>query len=214
MENIVELLPIPVYHKSNAFSISDKLIEKIESADLETMKDIDTILGDDAAGVVDKMNEHLRYYSSEVLGIDPVVWFEIVNTLLIKIRPDETMYIHNHSNCVALAVYYITDPPESSPLVFFNETNVLKNFNFLLPYAKETPYNKNVYKIYPKKGDIIIFPSWLYHLVPKNESTETRYSLSSLAWLKGEIPSDIPDSWKRNFNGASSTIYSPNLKFK
>jgi hypothetical protein len=208
MENIVELLPIPVYHKSNAFSISDELIEKIESADLEIIQDLDTILGEDTAAIIDKINEHLRYYSSEVLGIDPVIWFETVNSLLIKIRPDETMYIHNHSNCMVVAVYYITDPPESSPLIFFNETNVLKNFNFLLPYTKETPYNKNVYKIYPKKGD------WLYHLVPKNESTETRYSLSSLAWLKGEIPSNTPNAWERNFNLSSNTIYSTNLKFK
>jgi uncharacterized protein (TIGR02466 family) len=214
MENIIELLPIPVYHKSNAFSISDDLIVKMESADMETMKDLYTVLGEDANPIVDKLNEHLRYYSSEVLGIDPVVWFEIVKAFLIKIRPDEPMYIHNHSNCVAAAVYYITDPPESSPLVFFNETNILKNFNFLLPYAKETPYNKNVYKIYPKKGDIIIFPSWLYHMVPKNESNENRYSISSHAWMKGEIPSDIPNAWERNFNLSSNTIYSPNLKFK
>ena len=216
MEDIVELLPIPVYHKKNAFSIPDALINKIVSSDLEVMKELVDILGEDAFPIIDNINEQFRYYSAEVMGISPSVWFEAVNTLLIKIRPEETMYIHDHPNCVIVSVYYITDPPESSPLIFFNETSVFKNFNFLLPFSKDTPYNKNVHKIYPKKGDIIIFPAWLNHFVPKNESSDSRYSLSSLAWIKGEISSNIPNSWQRNFNNnrAEGSIYSPSLKFK
>lgn len=218
METIVELLPIPIYHKSNAFVIPDHIVSKMISEDITVMKKLDEVLGDDSNIIIDHFNYYYKHYSSEVLGIDPCIWLETVNTMLIKIAPGEPMYIHSHANCIVVAVYYINDAPESSPLVFFNETNVFKNFNFLLPYIKDTPYNKDVYKIYPKKGDIVVFPAWLNHFVPANESTTDRYSISSFAWLKGEIPSDVMTPWDRNFNRSGevgySSIYNPNLKFK
>jgi uncharacterized protein (TIGR02466 family) len=216
MENIINFLPIPVYHKPNAFTLSDNLVNRLVSADLEVMREIKDILNEDAQEIYDTVNMHLKYYAEEIMGIDDSVWFDVIQTMLIKIRPEESMNIHDHPNCMLSAVYYLDDAPESSPLVFFNEPNVFKNFNFLLPYKKETPYNQSVHKIHPKKGDLIIFPAWLHHFVPKNETTETRYSLASLAWIRGEISPGTPNAWDRNFNSnrKEGSVYSPNLKFK
>ena len=60
--------------------------------------------------------------------------------------------IHDHHPTSWSMVYYVNTPKGSSPLVFSNsEKNVLRKK-----------------RVFPKSGEMVLFPGWLYHYVPPN----------------------------------------------
>lgn len=70
---------------------------------------------------------------------------------------------HNHPNSVLSAVIYINADHNSSPLVFENPNpyTIFQKFNL----THEDCYNNNPRKFFiqPKRGMLILFPSWLNH---------------------------------------------------
>tara|TARA_B100000965_G_C19386006_1_gene666785 strand:- start:81 stop:638 length:558 start_codon:yes stop_codon:yes gene_type:complete len=76
---------------------------------------------------------------------------------------------HHHNPLSWSFVYYVNAPKGSAPLVF-------------------TSSNK---KIFPKPGMLVLFPSWVYHYVPKHKCEEIRSIVSgdffySVDWEKEE----------------------------
>ena len=65
-------------------------------------------------------------------------------------------------------------------------------FNFEL--SGDNGINKLVYKVNVKDGDLLLFPSHLYHSVEESKTDEERYSLAFNVWVKGEFEaSDISE---------------------
>ena len=76
---------------------------------------------------------------------------------------------HHHWPFTWSFTYYVRVSPNTAPLVFHNIFN---------PQLKE--YQQ--LHIYPKKGDLFIFPSLVRHSVPKQESDEERIMVSGNIW--------------------------------
>lgn len=98
---------------------------------------------------------------------------------LIVTHPGGFNKEHAHANAFLSGSFYIKNP--SSPIVFKDprETKVFTN-----PTGRfdNTKYSADVVDINPKEGDLIIFPSWLKHLVPENTSNDDRVILSFNAY--------------------------------
>ena len=72
---------------------------------------------------------------------------------------------HNHGECFASSVLYLSVPEGSGDLVFIPKIN---------------QYNNAMYRTYfpPAKGRYYMFPSFIDHYVTRNQSKEKRVSIS------------------------------------
>ena len=83
---------------------------------------------------------------------------------------------HNHQNCYLSSAYYIKKP-ENSGDITFHDPKESKTYRFP-EVEKHTNYSAESVTIKPEEGDLLIFPSYLYHDVGVNLSDEERVVVS------------------------------------
>ena len=84
---------------------------------------------------------------------------------------------HVHTQCSISGIYYLKTPPGSSSIVFYPNQPFRDFFDYM--FARKTDANWysmqcTEYKPYP--GLLLLWPAWLYHEVPPNQSDEPRTS--------------------------------------
>lgn len=98
-------------------------------------------------------------------------------------QPDEYHPIHRHPNSFISGVLYI-DLGDESGLIMFQQPSK----NLIQPAAPSHPaYLRDFKLLHVRTGDILLFPSYLEHSVPKNTSGRTRVSLAFNTFLRGTI---------------------------
>ncbi len=216
MKDIIDLMPVPVLHKNIGNFINCDDISILKSAELKTMRPISSILCEASNEyIMNEINKWTNYFAHNIIGIEEHLSIETNEVLLIKTPPGNQLSMHDHPNSILSAVYYFEDAPESSPLVLYIEQqNIFKKFDFLVGYQKTNRYNESYYEIHPKKGDLVIFPSWIPHFNPTNMTEQPRYSLASQTWLRGNIPSTTKTRWERYSRAVrvSGEYYAPDLE--
>lgn len=76
--------------------------------------------------------------------------------------------IHNHPRSVVSGTFYIQCDKESVPLVIENPTNAFRMHEPAVSRVEDfTPFTSPSMVIEPKPNMMVIWPSWLYHYVPK-----------------------------------------------
>lgn len=94
---------------------------------------------------------------------------------------------HIHPNSVFSAIYYLTD---SESFTWFSIPSIWDSNNILKLDSEENSYPKNartIYKEKSKSGNLLIFPSNLFHSVDENKDYQTRYTISFNAFPSGII---------------------------
>ena len=84
--------------------------------------------------------------------------------------------IHTHPNSYLSAAYYVK-APENCGNIHFYEPNEVKKFH-TPPIEKMTELSSNGFSIKPEEGNLLIFPSYLYHDVGKSLSDDDRIVIS------------------------------------
>ena len=83
---------------------------------------------------------------------------------------------HNHPNSYLSAAYYVTIPKNSGNISFYDPKEQ-KNIRF--PKIKKfTEMSATVSSMEPEEGDLLIFPSYLYHAVSTNLTNKDRIIIS------------------------------------
>ena len=84
---------------------------------------------------------------------------------------------HTHGNSLISGVFYVKVSNESSKIRFYHPSYQLidRDWNVKLKYNQ---YTSSFWDIPPKKGRLLLFPSWLEHEVCPNLSQEKRISIS------------------------------------
>jgi hypothetical protein len=101
--------------------------------------------------------------------------YEITNTWFIINSSCDYNSSHNHPQSDLSGVLYVTDsdaPIEFEHPQYFQQYTLLKNITGLDDYTHQ------VYRITPKAGKLLLFPSSLRHRVLHNNSTDDRISIS------------------------------------
>jgi uncharacterized protein (TIGR02466 family) len=85
---------------------------------------------------------------------------------------------HLHSQCTISGIYYLSTPPGSSNIIFYPNQPFKDFFDYMF-FIKD-PNNWHAmprveYRPYP--GLLLMWPAWLYHEVPPNQSREPRTSI-------------------------------------
>tara|TARA_Y100000590_G_scaffold406852_1_gene496539 strand:- start:854 stop:1459 length:606 start_codon:yes stop_codon:yes gene_type:complete len=83
---------------------------------------------------------------------------------------------HNHQNCYLSSAYYVKKPKNSGDITFFDPKEA-KTYRFP-EIKKNTDYSVEKVSINAEEGDLLIFPSYLYHEVGKNLTDEDRIVVS------------------------------------
>ena len=92
---------------------------------------------------------------------------------------------HTHPNNFLSGVYYVKTPPRSGGIVF---SDPRPQANVLAPSVTERNlFNANVQRFEPKEGTMIVFPSWLEHMVEANHGDDTRVSVAFNVMLHGDV---------------------------
>ena len=100
------------------------------------------------------------------------------------LKPGETHQPHTHSNNFLSGVFYL-DAEETSGITFQDPRPAA---HVIQPSRIKTDSNNASLLNYQSKTNrIIIFPSWLVHWVPINQSTRDRISISWNIQLKGRV---------------------------
>lgn len=115
----------------------------------------------------------INHYEEEILGIDK---YSLYITQAWTNKSEKGFYHkeHYHPNSIISGVFYFQDLKEVPAINFFKPPKF-----FDLPKIKnKTIYNSGQLNVSAKEGDLILFPSQLWHGVSPNNSNQIRYSLS------------------------------------
>ena len=92
---------------------------------------------------------------------------------------------HSHPNNYLSGVYYAQVPSGSGRIVFRDPR---PQAMVLVPDARQrNPFNADQHGITPEPGDLILFHSWLTHMVEPNRSKEARISIAFNVTLRGIV---------------------------
>tara|TARA_B110000503_G_C6951002_1_gene331013 strand:+ start:45 stop:653 length:609 start_codon:yes stop_codon:yes gene_type:complete len=115
------------------------------------------------------LNEYIEYCNHDVKGIKIVSsWSNIVN-IGERIQP------HKHSNSYICGVIHLTDGSELA----FKKPNIKKFFQIDTNYKS---HEDTLFKIPAEKGQLILFPSNLTHVVLDQTNPQTRVSIAFNTW--------------------------------
>ena len=130
--------------------------------------------------------DELERYMKHIEGIDTdLAGLRITQSWLNKTKPGEGHDSHSHYNSYLSGVLYIKCLPNDC-INFKNRSH--KSYNNIEFLKKEnTPWNTQGVIVGVKKGDLILFPSWVPHYVDKNNTDKERISLSFNTFPVGEI---------------------------
>ena len=110
--------------------------------------------------------------------------FEITDMWSNILKPGETHRPHTHSNNILSGVYYV-ESDEVAGIQFYDPRPAAGVIN---PELKEfTRQNATAWELHSTTNRMILFPSWLQHLVPVNRSKNNRISIAFNVMLKGIV---------------------------
>ena len=175
----------------------------LEASLLGTLTDIIVVHGDEqnhSSNVKADMTDwfmHQKYKEFRELSIhaeavarqmtkDPVSMFTF-DCWGAVYRKGEYTKKHNHWGNLWSWCYYLEVPPDAPPFRFEDITAM----------GESEPSS---FDVYPKENDLLVFPSWVSHSVPKSESNSERIMVA------GNIQIDHSSSSQPNLNEMMQTM--------
>jgi uncharacterized protein (TIGR02466 family) len=199
------IFPTPVVVTN--YAPTDQMITALDQADLKPEpKHLSDVWGqhtintqvlrlDECAELRNFILESAKEYANNVLCYKVQDMVDILSWLSVK-APGDNHIPHMHPNSFISCTYYFKDVDKSTPLIFNKPRGVpINTFELAPPFdhekADKNPYASEKYSIQPKKGDIIFFPSSMYHFVPKNNTKISRYSMAVNMMPVNSVGEDI-----------------------
>ena len=129
------------------------------------------------------IQEKLDYYASKIYNfVDDLV---ITQSWLNKNGKGELHHQHHHPNSIISGVWYPVIH-DGLPPIRFTKTEE-RDISMTIRKGGFNFFNSHNFNMKLNKGELILFPSYLKHSVPPNQSDEERISLSFNTWSKGSL---------------------------
>ena len=130
---------------------------------------------------------------SEMCIRDRYKGFNITDMWSNVLKPGETHRPHTHSNNILSGVFYV-DAEQTSGIIF---TDPRPQAGVIQPdVTQQFVDNASLIKYDSMTNRMILFPSWLQHYVPKNNSNDNRISIAFNVMLRGQVAR--PDNFQSN----------------
>lgn len=183
MAEVFELFPTPVMRIPGLVSpvaaqaLATRLAQAARVANQHSTQLAHTRIlgpGDDVEidAVVDQIGVHLQAFGHLLFG-ETLRW--LVKEVWVNVlQAGGSQALHNHANCFASGVLYLTPSDSSACTVFTRSLGgnefVFRNTN---PGSASGPFCAEKWIApQPQPGDLILFPSYLLHEVPVNQGAE------------------------------------------
>lgn len=144
-----------------------------------------TVLHEDFSFLYDPILEHVHKYLYDEMGLHKRHEIYINHSWVVKHKQGDSSRIHWHPNSIVSGILYLQCDDDSGEILFHSEKNI---FNNVLDFEFEpNQLNQQMFGFLPKEGDIVIFPSTVYHSVNPSQSKYSRFCLAFNTWVKGEL---------------------------
>jgi uncharacterized protein (TIGR02466 family) len=130
--------------------------------------------GEDAAldAAVARFGPHVQAFGTLLFG-EALPWL-VKEIWLNVLQPNGHQSVHNHANCFVSGIVYLT-PCDASACTVFLKSMGGSDFAFRHAHAgtRAGPFSAEKWVApAPQAGDLILFPSYLLHEVPRNRGDE------------------------------------------
>jgi len=117
----------------------------------------------------------VNVYSHEIGLVANRITSSWVNIL----RKGGSVDIHRHHESVISGAFYPQVRPNSASLIFVSPLDSYRMMDSTRPRfsGRGSPYLNNAHHVSAETGKLVLFPSWLQHYVPQNDS-ELRITVS------------------------------------
>jgi uncharacterized protein (TIGR02466 family) len=180
----------------NLYNFSKKCFEDKNSNIENRSKSLSILKDENLLYLNNIIHEELNNYTKNFLYYDNI--FKITTSWFAIQKSDSPSNWHRHHNCMFSGVFYFNDG--NSPLNFIQYDN--SNGFVLLPTKINSLNNSDFSSFHPEKGNLLIFPSNIYHTIGK--TSKNRYSLAFNAIPTGNF--GFEDS-QLNLNYDSDNYY-------
>jgi uncharacterized protein (TIGR02466 family) len=194
MRNVIELFPIPIQVSKPEVDLSsikahiDKLNTKIDTIKHEGYSHPfnDQLFSNKVfESVKVALKKEVDVFMREVLlykyddSFFSCSWFNVN-------EPKSSHHRHYHPNSIVSGVLFVEVPEKSGQLIFITPHNrdivVERKKN-----ADQNSFSCTSFAPRQESGTLILFPSFVEHLVTQNNSNKNRYSISFNVFVKGHL---------------------------
>ena len=87
---------------------------------------------------------------------------------------------HQHPNSIFSGVFYLQNPEDSESIIKFHRSREFSDYlmSRYINHDLDHSYWSEAFEIFPKAGDLLIFPSYMFHEVYPNRSESPRISIA------------------------------------
>jgi uncharacterized protein (TIGR02466 family) len=194
--HIFNLFPTPLY-VTNYEGDTTALIEYFDSCEMNSAKGPYGMISKNSY-IIDNpickifsnwLMFHFREFATDVMRYD-YEELQFAQSWLTYKEPGQFHKAHTHPNTLIAGVFYYDTHEDDAAICFSKES---RSFNrsylepSLLPDYQEYPHSQEEIYFKPKKNNLIIFPSYLTHGVPPNNTNRVRKALGVNALTKGKL---------------------------
>ena len=188
---INQVFPTPVVFSKLQRKYTDEEVAFVQKCSLNVTKNtgnttsVDRYVLDDPAmaDVKSFIQFYVNHFMTSIEAPYNPVDAYITQSWLNFTQPGEFHHKHEHPNSYLSGVLYINADPEKDKIYFFKSGYR----RIVLPTEKFNHFNADSWWFNVGTCDMVIFPSYLTHMVEQTISTDTRISLSFNTFLKGYI---------------------------
>ena len=130
-----------------------------------------------------EIQKYINEYIEKIICPDKKIEYYITQSWLNYTKPNQYHQQHNHANSILSGVLYF-NADEKFDMIKFSK-NI--NYQMMISTKNFNVYNAETWFIRIKTGQLVIFPSYLQHLVPIKEGTNLRISLSFNTFVRGTL---------------------------
>jgi uncharacterized protein (TIGR02466 family) len=137
----------------------------------------------------DFIMEHMRAFATNVMRYD-YEELQFAQSWLTYKKPGQFHKAHTHPNTLIASVFYYDHEDGDASICFSQEAKAYNRSYLepsLLPDYQQYPFSQEEIYFQPKKNNLIIFPSYVTHGVPPNETNKVRKALGVNALTKGKL---------------------------
>lgn len=187
---ILELFPTPVYTTILPIEFSS-VIPFLDNQDMNTQsdevnygrrsRDSYILSKPECVGLANFILERVKDFADNILLYD-YDDYKLSQSWISHKEPGQHHTMHTHPNSLISGVFYYGKVEENTPAIRFHKTLGSTNVSYISPNTKadkrSSKFAWETFSINCEPGLLLLFPSYLNHSVPLNETKSVRCSLA------------------------------------
>ena len=138
-----------------------------------------------------EISDAVKYFAHQQLKVSQYVYIDVCRAWGIKHMPNDWAQNHCHMNAVFSGIYYLDVHEHSGELVIEKGQHAT---NCFMPTLNPdvTHFNditQQSWRLHPRNGMLVIFPSQVIHNVEKNLTDKERYAVAFDVFIRGTFGS-------------------------